>query len=281
MEEQTRQENPIPARRKFPWGMLVVATLFVIIPFLSWYGSWFGRELSNEQVETYLNDNEKPRNIQHALNQIVERMEKGDQSVKRWYPKITSLAAHTIPQVREFAAWAMGHDNTAEEFHASLLSLLQDENATVRGTAALWLVRFNDASGRPELVRMLRFTTLRAEESGTIELLVKEGLPVASGAPVARIKKDDGQTVEIRAKEAGRVSTLVVTDESRVETGADVMTLSPTIEQVWESLRALYLVGQTEDSPYVERYTRPLPGLPDQVQKQAAETMEAIRSRAR
>ncbi|HEY7545930.1 MAG TPA: hypothetical protein VID27_13645, partial [Blastocatellia bacterium] len=62
MEEQTSE---IPtARRKFPWGMIVVAALFVIIPFLSWYGTWFGRELSDEQVETYLNDNEKPRNIQ-------------------------------------------------------------------------------------------------------------------------------------------------------------------------------------------------------------------------
>ncbi len=262
--------------------MFVVAALFVIIPFLSWYGSWFGRELSDEQVETYLNDDEKPRNIQHALNQIVERMEKGDQSVKRWYPKITSLAAHPIPQVREFAAWAMGHDNTNEEFHASLLSLLQDESATVRGTSALWLVRFNDASGRPELVRMLRFTTIRAEASGTIEFFVKEeGLPVTVGAPVARIKKDDGQTIEIRAAEAGRIDSLAVANESRVEAGTDIMVMSPTIEQVWESLRALYLVGQPEDAPFVERYTRPLPGLPDQVQKQAAETIEAIRLRAR
>ncbi len=261
---------------------MVVAALFIIIPFLSWYGSWFGRELSDEQVETYLNDNEKPRNIQHALNQIVERMEKGDGSVKRWYPKIISLAAHPIPQVREFAAWAMGHDNTAEEFHTSLLSMLQDENATVRGTAALWLVRFNDASGRPELVRMLSFTTVRAEESGTIEFLVKEeGLPVTGGAPIARIKKDDGQTAEIRAAEAGRVDSLAVASESRVEVGTDLMVLSPTVEQVWESLRALYLVGQMEDAPFVERYTRPLPGLPDQVRKQAAETMESIRSRAR
>ncbi|MEW6213392.1 MAG: HEAT repeat domain-containing protein [Acidobacteriota bacterium] len=280
MEELTQQKNP--TRRKFPWGMIVVAALFVIIPFLSWYGSWFGRQLSDEQIETYINDDEKPRNIQHALNQIVERMEKDDSSVKRWYPKIISLSSHPVPQVREFAAWAMGHDNTSEEFHRALLSMLEDENSTVRGTAALWLVRFNDDSGRPELVRMLRFTTIRAEASGIIEFLMKEeGLPVMQGAPLARIKKDDGQRIEIRAAEAGRIDSLAVSDESRVEMGTDLMVLSPTVEQVWESLRALYLVGRMEDAPFVERYTRPLPGLPDQVQKQAAETMEKIRSRAK
>jgi hypothetical protein len=262
--------------------MIVVAALFVIIPFLSWYGSWFGRQLSDEQIETYINDDEKPRNIQHALNQIVERMEKGDGSVKRWHPKIISLSSHPTPQVREFAAWAMGHDNTSEEFHRALRSMLEDENATVRGTAALWLVRFNDDAGRPELVRMLRFTTIRAEASGTVEFLMKEeGLPVMQGAPLARIKKDDGERIEIRAAEAGRIDSLSVSDESRVETGADVMVLSPTVEQVWESLRALYLVGRIEDLPFVERYLRPLPGLPDQVQRQAAETIEKIRSRAR
>jgi hypothetical protein len=281
-EEVNLEQTQPPARRKFPWGMAVVAALFVIVPFLSWYGTWFGRGLSDDQIETYINDDEKPRNIQHALNQIVERMEKGDESVRRWHPKIISLASHPIPQVREFAAWAMGHDNTSQEFHSTLLSMLEDENPTVRGTAALWLVRFNDASGRKELARMLKTTTLVAEESGAVEFLVsEEGLPVIAGAPLARVKKDDGQTVEIRAPQAGRIDSLKAVDESRVEAGAELIVLSPATEQVWESLRALYIVGQAEDAPFVERYARPLPGVPDHVQKQAAATLEAIRSRAK
>jgi hypothetical protein len=57
------------------------------------------------------------------------------------------------------------------------------------------------------------------------------------------------------------------------------MTLSPSTEQVWEALRALFLVGQSEDIPYVERYTRPIATMPDSVLKQAASTLEAIRAR--
>jgi hypothetical protein len=260
--------------------MVIVAALFVIVPFLSWYGTWFGRELSDEQIETYLNDEEKPRNVQHALNRIVERMEKKDQSVRRWYPKIMSLAGHSIPQIREYAVWAMGHDNTSEEFHSRLREMLADEDAIVRGTAALWLVRFNDASGRPELVRMLTPVTVRAEDGGTVELIVEEeGSPVIRDAPLARIKRDDGQSVEIRAPQASRVETILVTDEGRVEAGAELMVLSPATEQVWEALRALYLVGLMEDVSFIERYARPLPGVPDYVQKQATDTLEAIRSR--
>jgi hypothetical protein len=58
------------------------------------------------------------------------------------------------------------------------------------------------------------------------------------------------------------------------------MTLSPSVEQVWESLRALYIVGQPEDISDVQRYLRPISTMPDKIQKQAASTLEAIRDRA-
>jgi len=58
------------------------------------------------------------------------------------------------------------------------------------------------------------------------------------------------------------------------------MTLSPSTEQLWKALRALYLIGRPEDIPDVQRYARALPSIPDKIQKQAAFTIEAIRSRA-
>jgi hypothetical protein len=48
---------------------------------------------------------------------------------------------------------------------------------------------------------------------------------------------------------------------------------------VWESLRALYLIGQPQDLPAVETYTHPVPDFPATVAQQAAITAAAIRSR--
>ncbi len=274
------EEPEQPARkRRFPWAMLVVALIFVIVPFISWYGTWFGRPLTDEQMEFYLNDQEKPRNIQHALSQIAGRIIENDESVKRWYPSIISATRHSLPQIRLTAAWVMGQDNTYEEFHRVLLDLLKDPHPGVRHNAALSLVRFNDPSGRPELQAMLSPRTLRAESDGTVEFFVEEGAPFAEGAPLARIKQSDSQQVEVHAQEEGRVETLKVRANETVEAGDELMTISPSTEQVWQTLRAFYLIGRAEDAPYVERYARPLPGMPDRIQKQALATLEAIRAR--
>ena len=94
--------------RKYPWAILVVLILFVVIPFLAWYGSWFGRPLSDAKMEEYLHDQNKPRNVQHALAQIGNRVISGDQSVKRWYSDVINASHHQQPEVRLTAAWVMG-----------------------------------------------------------------------------------------------------------------------------------------------------------------------------
>lgn len=275
--------SPAPRRspsRKYPWAILVVLILFVVIPFLAWYGSWFGRPLSDAKMEEYLHDQNKPRNVQHALAQIGNRIIGADGSAKRWYPEVIAASHHPQPEVRLTAAWVMGQDNTYQDFHSALLSLLQDPAPGVRHNAALGLVRFGDASGRPELIAMLQPFTVRAESAGPVELIVREeGTPVVANAPVARIRQQDGTTVEIHSPEAGRVDTISVGNGGQVETGSELMALSPSTEQVWEALRALYIVGQPEDIPYVQRYTRSVAGMPDRIQKQAASTIEAIRER--
>src|ERR1700682_666569 len=52
----------------------LVAWLIVLMPFLFWWSTWFGRRLSNAQITEYLNDDKHPRHIQHALVQVGERM---------------------------------------------------------------------------------------------------------------------------------------------------------------------------------------------------------------
>src|SRR4026207_782082 len=104
-EIQTR-ELPRPSRR-YPWAILVVVVLFVIIPFISWYGTWFGRPLSASRMSEFLHDQNKPRNVQHALAQLSDRITAGDQSAKGFYPDIIAAAQNPQAEVRMTAAWVM------------------------------------------------------------------------------------------------------------------------------------------------------------------------------
>jgi hypothetical protein len=278
-------EAPVPPKplfpnRKYPWAILVVVLLFVLIPFFSWYGSWFGRPLSDNKIEEYLNGTARPRDAQHALSLIGNKIIEGDKSMQRWYPLIVKASHNESAEVRKIAAWAMGQDNKSEEFHAALLPLVKDPNAGVRHNAAVQLVRFNDAGSRMELLAMLEEASLKAESDGTIEFIVEEeGRAVAANSPLARIKSTDGQITEIRSQEAGRIEALAVPDKSVVKTGDKVIVLAPSVEQVREALKALFIVGQTEDIPKIQRYAGPVSGMSDAVQKQAVATLEAIRSR--
>jgi hypothetical protein len=55
--------------------------------------------------------------------------------------------------------------------------------------------------------------------------------------------------------------------------------VDPANEQVWEALRALYLVGQADDLAAVRPYERDLPDISNDVRQQAIETEKAIRAR--
>src|ERR1700730_8270449 len=66
--------------------------LIVLMPFLFWWNTWFGRHLSDQQLTEYLHDDKKPRHIQHALVQISDRMSHNDNAAKRWYPDLVRLA---------------------------------------------------------------------------------------------------------------------------------------------------------------------------------------------
>jgi len=280
-DDESPTPQPKAPSRKYPWAILVVLVLLDVTAFLSWYGSWFGRPLSDAKMTEYLHDQNKPRNVQHALEQLVNRIIARDQSATRFYPDVIAAAQYQQAEVRMTAAWVMGQDNTHEDFHSALRPLLQDPSPGVRHNAALGLVRFGDSSGRSELIAMLEPYSVRAASAGVVELIIKEeGIAVAAHGPLARVKQDDGNTIEIRAPEASRIESVLVTNSSKVEAGSELMTLGPSTEQVWEALRALYLIGQPEDIPYVQRYTRPVSAIPDWIAKQAAYTVEAIRERA-
>src|SRR5437764_9155022 len=182
------------ARSKRPsniW-LIIVACLFIIVPFLTWYLTWFGRGLSDDDIAKYLVDESNPRHMQHALLQVEERIEHDNGTANKFYPQIVAASKSSVPEVRKTAAWVMGQDNKSEEFHRALIDLLKDAEPLVRRNAALQLVRFGDSSGRPELRAMLGAFEAKSPTSGSVVSLLARGATIKSGGLLARIRDASG-----------------------------------------------------------------------------------------
>jgi len=259
--------------------VFLAAWLIVLMPFLFWWSTWFGRQLSDRQIGEYLNDDKHPRHIQHALVQMAERMGRHDASAARWYPEMVRLASHPVEEVRNTDAWVMGQDTSATGFHETLLKMLEDSSATVRGNAALSLVHFGDASGRPQIVALLLPNRITAPIAGRVIDADKPGITVHHGGLIAKLQAGQ-ETTEVRSPISGRIRTLSVTTGANVAAGTEMATVEPGTEQVWEALRALYLIGQVDDLPAIRTCQRDLPEIPDRVRQQALLTETAIHARA-
>jgi biotin carboxyl carrier protein len=257
----------------------LTAWLICLMPFLFWWNTWFGRQLSDTQLTEYLNDEKKPRHIQHALVQIGERMARHDANLTRWYPDLVRLSSHRVEEVRNTDAWVMGQDTSGAGFHQTLLKMLSDPSPMVRGNAALSLVRYGDASGKAEIVQLLKPAVVTAPQAGTISDTSSVGTPIHQNGVIAKLQAG-GQTVEIRSPIGGRLRGLSVQAGKNVSAGDEIATVAPGTDQAWEALRALYILGQLEDLPAVVPYERELPDIPDHVRQQAVETDKAIRERA-
>src|SRR5229473_1574351 len=258
----------------------VTAWLIVLMPFLFWWNTWFGRQLPDKQITEYLQDEKHPRRIQHALVQLGERMGRHGASVSLWYPEMVRLASHPVEEVRNTDAWVMGQDTSAVAFHETLLKMLQDSSQMVRGNAALSLVRFGDAAGRPQIVALLQPASIAAPAAGRVLDIDKVGTSVRQGGLIAKLQ-DRERTTEIRTPISGRIRTLSVATGVTVAAGAEVASIDPGSEQVWEALRALYLVGQLDDLPAIRIYERNVPEIPDHLREQAVLTEKAIRERTK
>jgi len=251
--------------------------LIVLMPFLFWWSTWFGRHLSDQQLNEYLHDDRKPRHIQHALVQLGDRMSHGDAAVKRWYPDLVRLADAPVEEVRNTDAWVMGQDTTGAGFHDTLLKMLQDSSPMVRGNAALSLVRFGDATGRPQIVALLQPAQIVAPVSGHIVDADRPGTAIHQGGLVAKLS-GEGSPTEIRSPIPGRIRSVAQTG-AKINAGEEVAVIDPGTEQVWEALRALYLVGQPDDLPAIRPYERDLADISNDVRQQAQETEQAIQQR--
>src|SRR2546429_6497444 len=266
----------------------VTAWLIVLMPFFFWWNTWFGRQLPDRRITEYLQDERHPRHIQHALVQLGERMGRHDSGVTRWFPELIRLASHPVEEVRNTDAWVMGQDTSGPGFHEALLKMLQDPSPMVRGNAALSLIRFGDASGRPYSVALLQPARIVAPSSGRVTDTDKAGTPIHQGGLIAKLQIDRSavasengqQTTEVRSPISGRIRTLSVATGTTVAAGSEIAFVGPGDEQVWEALRALYLVGQPDDLPAIRPYQRELPEISDRLRQQALLTESSIRARA-
>lgn len=154
-------------RSRAPLLLTALGAALILMPFLFWHETWFGRKLSDGEIDQYLRDDQHARKSQHALSQIADRLLAGDTTVKRWYPQVAVLARHRDPIVRSTAAWVMGQDAASPLFHQTLLDLLKDSDLMVRRNAALALVRFQDPTGRAELIAMLEPYEVRIPAAGS------------------------------------------------------------------------------------------------------------------
>jgi biotin carboxyl carrier protein len=271
--------SPAKTRVRASGPILILAILFVVASFLTWYFTWFGRDLSDSEISKFLVDEKHPRHVQHALLQIQQRIERGDQSAKQWYPQIVALAGSPETEFRLTVAWLMGADNSSEEFHNTLKKLVGDAEPIVRRNAALALVRFDDSSGRAQLVAMLQPFTVNAPATGILLSSLSTAAQVSRGTLLGRIQEPAGEVVEIRSPLLGKVDRLLVANGSSVAKGAAVLTINSDEQSVWEALRGLSVIGEEQDLALIERYGSGAETKSARLKQQAALTANAINSR--
>src|SRR5580704_331104 len=263
-------------------GILVLTFAFVLMPFLLWYMTTFTRPLNDADLATYFQDTLHPRRAQHALSQIADRIMSPNpgirESAKVWYPEVIQFSEQGSDELRVTAAWVMGQDNKSPEFHAALLRQLADANPMVQRNAALSLVRFADPAGHALIAGMLAPYTVAAQRSGILSIRLKPGDVINPGTLLAHITVDRDRT-EIRSDVPGTIRQWIPSVNTQVKSGDPLLLVDPSPEMVWESLRALYLIGQMEDLPAVSPYVRGTQGMPPQIQQQAALTAREISAR--
>jgi HEAT repeat protein len=274
--DATASPPPKPRRASLP--LIIVAALFIIVPFLTWYGTWFGRNLSDEDIATYLADEKNPRHIQHALSRVEERIERGDPAAKKFYPQILLLTKHSTGEIRKTVAWVMGQDNKSPEFHQALVSLLSDSEPLVRRNAAIQLVRFGDSAGRPELRSMLEPFEAKSPIAGSVTSLLPPQSKISAGGLLARIRDTSNALQEFRSPVDGAVGRLAVKEGDAVTAGQAVAWLTPDRATVSDALHALAYVGTKDDLSAIETCLQA--DTSAEIRQQGTAAIRMIKSRA-
>jgi len=252
----------------------------VLVPALFWWGTWFGNRLDDDALLERLSNDANPRYVQHAVNEIAQRLDEGRPGMDRWADELVRVSAHADRSVRIAAAWAMQHGTPRDAFLARLTEMAAEDPAPlVRRNAATSLAALGDPAGRPVLAEMLSDHVVSAPLAGRAEPAVTVDLPVQEGMLLARIDLGDGRTAEVRAELPGRVTELLVEDEAEVAKGAPLVRVAPSTEHVRNAVIALVMVGTEADLDLLRPWADPRSGAPDDVSRAATAAIAAIESR--
>jgi hypothetical protein len=269
--------------KRWLYAVLILAFLFVLMPYLFWQATWFGRPFDDAQMAKAFADTKHPREAQHALSQVTDRILSPDSAIhasaRNWYPQVVTFSSNSDVALRTTAAWVMGHDSTVPEFHVRLWELLRDPDPMVQRNAALSLVNFHDPSGHDIICGILKPYLISAPSAGKLHERLKPGDPVNTGSPAGRLEGLDGKTVEVRTSVPGTLVAWLVPEGAPVIAGQSVARIDPSSDEVWEALRALYLIGTTQDEAAVAPFAKGIPEMPPSVAQQATLTLTAIRNR--
>lgn len=155
-----------PHRSKFPMIVAVVAVFAVLMSFSYWYSGWFGRPATIEEIKASF-ASENPRDVQFALQKSYDRFLEPREGGTEDAPapmssELMELARLCLkqadapePEVRRFAAWALGGARPWAEGRRMLEGLLVDPDANVRRNAALALSKHRSRAGIQILREML------------------------------------------------------------------------------------------------------------------------------
>lgn len=242
-----------PQPKKRAGSPVLVAGLVLVtmlVAYCSWYGSSFGRGLNDDQIFERLDPGVAPRDIQHALSQLEERLSPTYPGRERFREKVVELARSEHVEIRRQVAWVMGRE-PAPDYREGLVGLIDDADPGVRFNAGCSLSNFNDPRSRPPLLEALKPIPILAPATGTLELKTDEGEAASLGGGIGFVKTSEGEDVEVRTALNGVVLRLPLGKEGQVQKGAVIVTLEPNPKNVEGVLVALRAVGLEEDVPLI------------------------------
>lgn len=264
---------------RLKYSLLAISILLgcVLIPFLFWHQTWFGRVLDSAELTEYLGNGDNSRKIQHGLTQLVSRIEQKDPTIHQWYDDVARLTEHPHVQIRGAVAWAMGHDPASELFHQALISMSTDPKPLVRRNVALSLARFGELAALAELRAMLQPHDIRAPVAGQVRAPRTPGEWVEAGIFLLQLVNDE-DIHKVYADVSGQILKGSAQDGTLVQAGDLLLTVAAHPRHIWESLRALYLIGTSQELLLVDTIASDA-HLSEDIRHQAKLTAEAIQKR--
>jgi len=240
--------------KRGPLLLMGILLVTCVIALASWFGSSFKRGLSDDQVLERLEAG-APRDIQHALSQLEERLGPAYEGRERFREAVVALAENEHVEIRRQVAWVMGRE-PAELYRSTLTKMLTDVDLGARVNAACSLSNFYDALARPVLLKGLEPFEVLAMASGTLDLKLDIGDAASLGTGLGSIKTSEDESIQVRTPLNGFLELLPKGKDGEVDAGDVIATVSPDPLTVVNLLKALEAVGRLEDIPILERFAR-------------------------